>query len=262
MTAYGTDGVRQRIRLYEGSPYEVELSWSALSDIGRRRESNQDSYVAVPPVFAVADGMGGHSAGEIASAAAARRLSEFSTQRLVNDRNIEDALIDAVDDIEVNAGDTELGAGTTVTGVAFGADPNAACWRVFNIGDSRVYELADGRLTQLTVDHSVVQHLLDTGAITEEEAEYHPHANVITRALGFNEPPSPDFSSLPMKSGQRLLLCSDGLTKELTEAGIRHFLGAETVAEAARLLVQSALDNSGRDNVTVVVIEVHEILDA
>ena len=207
--------------------------------------------------------MGGHSAGEIASAAAVRRLAELGGTRAVSDHDLEGALVDAVDDIELNAGETELGAGTTVTGVVFGSAAAQPSWRVFNIGDSRVYELLDGRLSQVTVDHSVVQHLLDTGAITEEEAEHHPHANVITRAVGFNEPPSPDFSSIPMVPGQRLLICSDGLTKELTDAGVEHYLGgAGDVDEAARLLVQSALDNSGRDNVTVVVIEVHAILDA
>jgi protein phosphatase len=131
---------------------------------------------------------------------------------------------------------------------------------VFNIGDSRVYQYFRGALTQLTVDHSVVQHLIDTGAISVEEAEYHPHANVITRAVGFNEEPVPDFSRLTLIPGQRLLICSDGLTKELTDTGIQHFLGeAKTAKQAARRLVRHALDNAGRDNVTVIVIDVHAV---
>jgi protein phosphatase len=105
-----------------------------------------------------------------------------------------------------------------------------------------------------------VQHLIDTGAITEEEAEVHPHANVITRAVGFNEAPIPDYTALALIPGQRLLICSDGLTKELTDIGIQHFLATQpTAEEAARTLVQQALENAGRDNVTVIVIDVHAV---
>jgi protein phosphatase len=114
-------------------------------------------------------------------------------------------------------------------------------------------------LSQLTTDHSIVQELLDAGAITPAEAEVHPHSNVITRAVGFNEDPVPDFSLVPVVAGTRLLVCSDGLTKELTEHGIRHFLGSgDTVLEAAGALMDAALGNGGRDNVTVIVLEVLE----
>lgn len=263
MTARGRNAVRERLPYRDGSELEVELSWYALTDVGHRRETNQDSYVTAPPVFAIADGMGGHSAGEIASEAVVRRLAELGGPRSVSEQDIASALADAVEDIELDAGETELGAGTTVTGVAFGPDPEQPCWRVFNIGDSRVYQYFRGALTQITVDHSVVQHLLDTGAITADEAEFHPHANVITRAVGFNEEPFPDFTPLALIPGQRLLICSDGLTKELTDIGIQHFLAAEETAEgAARALVQHALDNAGRDNVTVIVIDVHAVGDA
>ncbi|MBO1903000.1 serine/threonine-protein phosphatase [Leucobacter weissii] len=241
---------------------EVELSWHAVTHVGHRRETNQDSYAVVPPVFAVADGMGGHSAGEIASEAVIRRLADLGGTRAVGPADIEAALGDAVEDIELNAGESELGAGTTVTGVVLGSDPGAPSWLVFNIGDSRVYQFYRGSLTQVTVDHSVVQHLLDTGAISPEEAEFHPHANVITRAVGFNEEPVPDFAELALIPGQRLLICSDGLTKELTEIGLQHFLSeADTAEAAATLLLEHALDNAGRDNVTAVVIDVHAVGD-
>lgn len=262
MTARGSNQHRQRLPFRAGSGVEVELSWFALTDVGRRRVTNQDSYVTAPPVFAVADGMGGHSAGEIASAAVVRRLAELGGTNPVDEADIESALVDAVEDIELDAGESELGAGTTVTGVFFGDDPELPSWRVFNIGDSRVYHYYDGELRQLTVDHSVVQHLIDTGAISAEEAEFHPHANVITRAVGFNETPSPDFSGLELVAGQRLLICSDGLTKELTDIGIKHFLQhSETVEAAAWDLVTHALENAGRDNVTVIVLEVHAVED-
>ena len=261
MTERGENAERRRLRYRNDSEQEIELSWFALTDVGRRRETNQDSYVVMPPVFAIADGMGGHSAGEIAPAAVVRRLAELGGNLNLNERDIDEVLGDAVDDIELDAGDTELGAGTTVTGVCIGDDA-APTWKVFNIGDSRVYQYFKGALSQITVDHSVVQHLIDTGAITEEEAEVHPHANVITRAVGFNEAPIPDYISLALIPGQRIMICSDGLTKELTDIGIQHFLATQPTAEAAaRTLVQHALDNAGRDNVTVIVIDVHAVGD-
>ncbi|MBK0418451.1 serine/threonine-protein phosphatase [Leucobacter sp. CSA1] len=263
MTARGENAVRRRVRYRQDSDLEIELSWHALTDVGRRRETNQDSYVVMPPIFAVADGMGGHSAGEIASAAVVRRLAELGGDQDVTPEDLDGALGDAVDDIELDAGETDLGAGTTVTGVSIGACAEEPTWNVFNIGDSRVYQYFKGALSQITVDHSVVQHLIDTGAITPEEAEVHPHANVITRAVGFNEEPVPDYTALALIPGQRILICSDGLTKELTDIGIQHFLArAATAEEAATLLVQQALENAGRDNVTVIVIDVHAVGDA
>jgi protein phosphatase len=259
----GASAVRRRVSYFEDAVSLIELSWHGLTDVGHRREVNQDSLVMSPPIFAVADGMGGHSAGEVASAAVVRRLAELGGTVSITEADINGALSDAVDDIELDAGETDLGAGTTVTGVSLGALGNSPTWTVFNIGDSRVYQYFKGALTQLTVDHSVVQHLLDTGAITAEEAEIHPHANVITRAVGFNEQPAPDYTQLAVVAGQRLLLCSDGLTKELTEVGIQHFLAtAESAEEAAHQLVQRALDNAGRDNVTVIVIDVHAVGDS
>ncbi len=262
MTARGENASRRRLLYRENPELEIELSWFALTDVGKRRDTNQDSYVTIPPIFAVADGMGGHSAGEIASGAVVRRLAELGGRDRVSETDIDSVLGDAVDDIELDAGGTELGAGTTVTGVVLGTDADEPTWKVFNIGDSRVYQYFKGALSQITVDHSVVQHLIDTGAITPDEAEVHPHANVITRAVGFNEAPLPDCTSLALIPGQRILICSDGLTKELTDIGIQHFLSKEQSAEdAARALVQHALENAGRDNVTVVVIDVHAVGD-
>lgn len=261
MTARGENAARRRLRYRSDCDLELDLSWFALTDVGLRRETNQDSYVTTPPIFAVADGMGGHSAGEVASAAVVRRLAELGGSARVSDADIDAVLADAVEDIELDAGETDLGAGTTVTGVCLGTEDEPT-WRVFNIGDSRVYQYFKGALSQITVDHSVVQHLIDTGAITEGEAETHPHANVITRAVGFGETAIPDYTSLALIAGQRLLICSDGLTKELTDVGIQHFLATcETAEEAARTLVEQALNNSGRDNVTVIVIDVHAVGD-
>lgn len=262
MTTHGENAERRKLAYRDGGDAEIELSWYAVTDVGNRRETNQDSYVVVPPVFAVADGMGGHSAGEVASAAVVRRLSELAGDLSVTEDDILDILSQAVDDIEIDAGDSELGAGTTVSGVVMSEEDGAPIWKVLNIGDSRVYQYFKGALSQITVDHSVVQHLLDTGAITPEEAEVHPHANVITRAVGLGEQPSPDYTSLALIPGQRILICSDGLTKELTDIGIQYFLGQQKSAEqTARTLVDQALRNAGRDNVTAIVIDVHAVGD-
>lgn len=262
MTVRGENAVRRRIRTGVNSDTEVVLSWYGATDVGLRREVNQDSYVCIPPMFAVADGMGGHAAGEIASEAVVRRLAELGGRDCVSHADFEAALDDAIEDIELNVGETDLGTGTTVTGLILGSDIDEPSWTVFNIGDSRVYQLYKGAFSQLTVDHSVVQHLMDTGQISAQEAEIHPHANVITRAVGLGEDPVADYSRLALIPGQRLLICSDGLSKELTDVGIQHYLEeAVTAREAADNLVAAALGNLGRDNVTVLVIDVHSVGD-
>lgn len=262
VTVRGENAARRRLRLSERSEVEVELSWHGLTNVGHRREVNQDSFVTLPPIFAVADGMGGHAAGEVASAAVVRRLAELGGGRAVSARDFEDALDDAISDIELNVGEAGIGTGTTVTGLILDDSVDEPSWTVFNVGDSRVYQFFKGALSRLTVDHSVVQHLIDTGQITPEEAEYHPHANVITRAVGLGEDPAPDYAKVALIPGQRLLICSDGLTKELTDAGIEHYLGsAGSAREAAETLMEQALGNLGRDNVTVIVIDVHAVGD-
>ena len=128
---------------------------------------------------------------------------------------------------------------------------------VFNIGDSRVYRFERNELEQVTIDHSVVQELVDAGVIAAEEAEEHPDSNVITRAVGFHDDPLPDFWCIPLRAGMRLLICSDGLTKELGDERIRLHLAAGMPAdETASALVDAALAAGGRDNVTVVVVDV------
>ena len=262
MTVRGDNAYRSRLRYRPDAETVIELSWHGITDVGLRRETNQDSFVVAPPLFAVADGMGGHAAGEVASAAVVRRLWELGGAELVTLPDITGRLMDAVDDIELEVGEAGIGAGTTVTGVLFGEDADQPSWTVFNIGDSRVYQYFKGALSQITVDHSVVQHLVDTGAITRDEAEVHPHANVITRAVGFNEDPVPETVQLALIPGQRILICSDGLTKELTDLGIQHFLSqAPTAEEAARSLIEQALGNAGRDNITVIVVDVHAVGD-
>nr|WP_231556253.1 protein phosphatase 2C domain-containing protein [Cryobacterium sp. MLB-32] len=235
----------------------VTLAWAALTDVGHRREVNEDSLLASPPIFAVADGMGGHSAGDVASDAVVTRLAEHSGKPVLDAQSIDAALSQAVIDMKSAPGVTDQGTGTTVTGVALAVVSGNPSWIAFNIGDSRVYQLNAGVLEQVTTDHSVVQELFTAGRITREEAEVHPQGNIITRAVGFHEPPIPDYLILPLQPGMRILVCSDGLSKEITSYGIRHFLMSNPkAADAAEALVDAALDNGGRDNVTVIVVDV------
>jgi len=235
----------------------ITLAWAAVTDTGKRRAANEDSFVARSPLFAVADGMGGHSAGDLASAAVVERLAEIVGADFLSPRTIERALERATADITTIAGDSVLGVGTTVTGAALTVQDDDAYFAVFNIGDSRVYAFDGTDLIQVTVDHSVVQELVESGALTRAEAENHPDSNIITRAVGFNAQPYPDFWMLPLHPGLRLLLCSDGLTKELADDVIRtHMASGRDPDDTASALVDAALASGGRDNVTAIVVDV------
>ena len=244
-----------------GRPDEaLRLSWASATDVGHRRQANEDSYVAASPLFAVADGMGGHSAGDLASAAVVQRLAEVLEADFLEPHEIELALERATADITSIAGDSELGVGTTVTGAALTLQDNDAYFAVFNIGDSRVYKFESNELSQVTTDHSVVQELVESGALTRDEAENHPDSNIITRAVGFNAHPFPDVWMVPVRKGLRLLICSDGLTKEVSDDRLRLHMGAGlSTQETASALIDAALAAGGRDNVTAIVVD---ILDA
>ncbi|BDI22025.1 PP2C family serine/threonine-protein phosphatase [Herbiconiux sp. L3-i23] len=257
MTQIGRSNPGYTVSVPRRPDIEITLSWSAVTDVGRKRAVNEDSFVAQSPLFAVADGMGGHSAGDLASTAVVTRLAEVIEADFIDPDVVEHALNTAALDIERVSGRSALGTGTTVTGAALtlvGSDPY---WAVFNIGDSRVYQLRGRLFEQVTVDHSVVQELVDSGAITKEQAEHHPDSNVITRAIGFNELPAPDLWMIPVTEGLRLMICSDGLTKELSDEDIRQQLVAGAPSrETATALVDAALGRGGRDNVTVLVVDV------
>ncbi|HWH27048.1 MAG TPA: protein phosphatase 2C domain-containing protein [Pseudolysinimonas sp.] len=241
---------------------EITLAWAARSDVGKRRTTNEDSVVTVSPVFAVADGMGGHSAGDRASAAAVEHLSPRRGVVFLDLDTLEASLAAAAADIDTLAIGVPLGVGTTVTGAVLVMDEGEPTFAVFNIGDSRVYRFENNELRRVTVDHSVVQELVDAGVISADDAESHPDSNIITRALGFRDDPRPDIWMLPVQVGMRLLICSDGLTKELGDERIRMHLAAGMPAdETASALVDGALASGGRDNVTVVVVDVLKVSD-
>ncbi|MBO9578231.1 MAG: serine/threonine-protein phosphatase [Microbacteriaceae bacterium] len=256
---------RRRSRTFSlpGAPEQVlELVWGAATDVGLRRAQNEDSVIAVPGVYAVADGLGGHAAGDVASDAAVTRLEQKARTRLrrgaiFGAQDVAEALVAAGEDIAHATRGVPYGGGTTVTGIAVVEHEGAPALQVFNLGDSRVYLFRDHAVEQLTIDHSYVQELVDIGQLTPEEAEVHPDANIITRALGFGEMPEIDRWILQPTAGMRLLVCSDGLPRELTNSTIGVLLGVGSSAEeTARSLVNAAVGAGGRDNVTVAVVDV------
>lgn len=233
------------------------LSWAGVTDVGRRRENNQDAFFAEYPLFIVADGMGGHAGGEIASQSTVTRLEAVVASGAVERDAIESALQLAVGDIADHPETTDEGTGTTLTGVFLEFENDEPHWVALNIGDSRVYLLRDDRLVQVTTDHSVVQELIAAGKISPEEAEGHPYSNVITRAVGASELTAPDYVTLDVRAGDRFVICSDGLTKELTDYGIQHFLRENADPGAAvDAMLAAALENGGRDNVTLVIVQI------
>lgn len=206
--------------------------------------------MARPPIFLVADGMGGYAAGELASAAVADQFADAGPET-VTPEWISDRLVRANRDIRGGAG-----GGSTATGAVIAERDGCVHWLVFNIGDSRVYLARATELRQITVDHSVVQELIDAGTLTPHDARSHPGRHLITRAVGTAIEPRPDFWWVPAMPGDRLLLCSDGLTGELDDATIgevlRRPLSAQDVADQ---LTAAALAAGGRDNITCVVVD-------
>lgn len=255
MTALGRSSVRHIVTVPERGDV-VELSWHGVTHTGYRRTGNEDSYLADVPLFAVADGMGGHSHGDRASDAVVRRLQAAVQGDFIDAREVVEALNLATWDIhQLDEGDR--GIGTTVTGVALtlvDGQPRLTC---FNVGDSRVYRFARNELQQVTRDHSIVQEMVDAGQLSAEQADNHPESNVITRAVGFSIEPEVDLTVLPIEPGMRLLICSDGLTKEVPLERLRLHLAARLSArETANALVDAALAQGGRDNITVIVVDV------
>ncbi|HEX2073738.1 MAG TPA: protein phosphatase 2C domain-containing protein, partial [Geodermatophilus sp.] len=179
-----------------------------------QREDNQDRFLAEPPVFAVADGMGGHAGGAAAAEAAVGALLSLAGAETTTVERIRLALQRADGEIRGFRGPETAGAGTTVAGVALVDDGVGPQWVVFYVGDSRVYRWSGGLLERLSTDHSVVQELIDAGHVSEAGAASHPQRHIITRALGVGGSNEPDVTLLPVVPGDRFLACSDGLTNE------------------------------------------------
>ena len=232
----------------------IHFSHGAATSVGRVRQVNEDSYLAVPPLFVVADGMGGHGSGDLASRIAIEDMSACVELRPLFAEAVLTALEHA--NRHIIERDEANRMGTTATGLAALETAGGDHLMVFNVGDSRVYRLSGGLLEQLTVDHSEVQELVLAGVITKEQARTHPRRNVVTRALGSDASMMPDHWLLPAIGGDRYLVCSDGLFSELPDDVILPLLAAGTPQQAADALVSAANDAGGRDNVTVVVVDI------
>ncbi|BCW10075.1 serine/threonine protein phosphatase [Arthrobacter sp. NtRootA4] len=239
------------------------LSYGYGTDRGLRRELNEDSFIAADPVFAVADGMGGHEAGEIASGMCVRTLGSApelaSGVRTASAADLQACLLKADAAIRDATG---ARAGTTLSGVVVVEQMGLPYWLVMNIGDSRTYRLSQGEFAQISVDHSEVQELVDSGDITSEQAAVHPRRHVVTRALGTGDETEADFWLLPIQEGDRIMVCSDGLNGELSDDHMFRILS--TVAhpqDAVDALIQAALRSGGRDNVTVIVVDAKNVLN-
>ncbi|GED97861.1 PP2C family protein-serine/threonine phosphatase [Gordonia crocea] len=238
----------------------LRLDWAVACNVGMVREANEDAALVGPGRFLLADGMGGHERGEVASEVALTVLAEVPVgggQEETRDE-LEQLLVRAQDQIGEIDTSSERRAGTTATGAVLISHDDQPHWLVFNIGDSRTYCVRDGVLEQVTVDHSQVQEFVDAGMLTAEQARVDPRRNVITRALGAGiVPPRADYFLFETEPGDQLLLCSDGLTGELPDAEIGAILAdSESAQEAADALVEGALALGAHDNVTVVVVHV------
>ncbi|ROS58137.1 protein phosphatase [Frigoribacterium sp. PhB160] len=238
---------------------------AALSDVGKIRSNNQDSGYAGTRLFVVADGMGGHAGGDVASAIAIRRIRETDRQ-YTSPGDAEFALQSSLIAANQLLAETvfehqELtGMGTTVSAMLRVGDSMA----IAHIGDSRIYLWREEELSQITSDHTFVQRLVDSGRITPEEAAVHPRRSVLMRVLGdVDAAPEIDTATLGTQPGDRWLICSDGLSSYLAEDRIKKALGAGLDAdETARRLVKETLDHGAPDNVTVVVVDVDETGDS
>lgn len=237
-----------------------ELSWVShgITHTGRVRRHNEDALLERPDIglWAVADGMGGHSAGDVASQMIVDALGHI---------NATDSLPDVLDDIEdrlmevnqqllemASTGEKQLTIGSTVVALVAHARLGLFLWA----GDSRLYRHREGRLQQLSTDHSQVELYIEQGLIRREQASSHPHGNMITRAVGANEQLFLDMDLCRLKPGDRFLLCSDGLTKHVTDLELRDLLPEGDVAEVSNRLIELTLARGAADNVTVVVVDI------
>jgi protein phosphatase len=232
------------------------------TDTGRQRRGNEDAFFARSPLFAVADGMGGAQAGEVASHMAVEVLEQGLPDGA---GSIEERLRARVREanariLELAESDDQLaGMGTTLTAAYVGEDDLT----VAHVGDSRLYRLREGELERLTDDHSLVEELVRQGKLTPEQADEHPQRSIITRALGAEPGVEADSHTWPARADDVYLICSDGLTSMIAEARVGTLIqGAPSLADAGRILIDAANDAGGRDNITVVLFRLEDVGEA
>jgi protein phosphatase len=226
--------------------------YAGASDTGRKRRHNEDSYVVAPPLFAVADGMGGAQAGEIASKLAAAALEETDSGALLGTERVVSLIQEANRRVyeRSNADPDASGMGTTIT-AALVEDGSVT---IGHVGDSRAYRYRDGAIEQITEDHSLVNELMKSGKLSPEEAETHPQRSVITRALGTDPDVDVDSFTVETQEGDVFLLCSDGLTTMVDDHDILEVLAKyhNDLDRATKSLIAAANRGGGEDNITVI----------
>lgn len=235
------------------------FSTALLSDVGRVRSVNQDevdefSNAKGTLLVVVADGMGGHAGGEVASSTAVKSIGEYFAGAMEEPTRLLRRAFETANDRVFRMGNDEpslFGMGTTAVAVLI--EPDGRAW-VAHVGDSRAYRLHQGQLERLTEDHSWVQEQVRMARITPEEAEHHPRRNALLRSIGVDPEVTVDVSPFEIRSGDRLLLCSDGLWGEVDDQTIAGVLASEDPEEAVRQLVELANQAGGHDNVTVAVV--------
>jgi serine/threonine protein phosphatase PrpC len=236
------------------------LSWSSfgLSDVGKVRKHNEDSFLERPEIglWVVADGMGGHAKGDVASQMIVNTLKKIhegtSLSRYIDD--IEDRLLEVNDKLleKARASTNKVTIGSTViVMLAF----DKYCTYIW-AGDSRLYRLRKGELKQISTDHSQVELYVEQGLITREEALYHPHGNMITRAIGATDELFLDMDMQEMERNDRYLLCSDGLTKHILDYELEDMIKDGTAEETCRKLIETTLERGAGDNVTVIIVDI------
>lgn len=262
MSGLGIDHLAISVRLGNMSDMSQPVfALAARSAIGLRRSGNEDSAITSANLIAVADGMGGHAGGEVASAIAIRELTKLipiSQSIHIDADSIEDMLAQAMVDIDLEIArvandDPELrGMGTTLTALLLHEDRIA----LMHIGDSRAYRLRDGELEQLSLDHTVLQELIDQGKLTIAEANDHPQRSLLTQVLMGSGNLDPVLVVYERKAGDRYLLCSDGLSSVLTNKEIKSLLKKSKREDAVAALVDATYVNDAPDNVTVIVADI------
>ncbi|GAA4809479.1 PP2C family protein-serine/threonine phosphatase [Nocardioides caeni] len=250
----------------------VELHHGAATDVGLVRHANEDAYLAAPPVFVVADGMGGHDRGDVASAIVVEEFAHLDAERYDAEAAaqavtatlgvIQERILAFGAEQRADGAAAGFSTGTTAVAALLVDGDSGPHWLIANVGDSRAYRFSDGELAQVSVDHSVVQELIDAGTITPAAAQDHPSRNVITRALGGSAMPGgvsgdPDYFLLPLAAAERILLCSDGVSGMVEDAEIGRILArCEDPRDAAEQVIAAAVAAGGHDNATAVVVDV------
>ena len=233
------------------------LKTTAATNIGLIRQTNEDSYICInPKTYAVADGMGGHAAGEIASKLLVNTIEKFFSEKhlvKIDQDVLAEIILQANEHILEKAEKHTEYAGMGTTASLLHIEADTCFWA--HIGDSRIYLLRNNQLSQITQDHSLVWDLVLNGTLTQEEALVHPQRNMLTRAVGIDTNVKVDKGSFDLEKNDKFLLCTDGLTNMVSEAEVKKIIKSETIDDKAAALIDQAIRAGGVDNITAIILE-------